>query len=601
MWKNIFGTKSTNDAVLAFKKGEDALGRGDNAAAILHFKKTIEIKPDFAEAYYKLGLAYLESNSTTEIIQCLEKAIELNCKYPDIYFRLGTAYISIGKYTEGNALVEKAAELGSKYAKLWLDKREQIKKEIPDFLKGCQTFYNHHYDLFGSSDCNTMVEYWKINADAGKIFNALCNQIVIYAVEDYEQNYRELIKTTFPGLTEEFIRHNEEIIKKAQKDIIITGNCNRYEPKVNISEIVQNIPKDTQQTIIKKAHKSVEYLSREAYNFFVQEYNTSDIQKIIENYSTYLANAQMKMFHYEDTKNEVIENIIKPLNIYYEDLFSSLFDLLRTSLITDFPKKDYHIHIAMRLFGDNTEDFDELRDAVTKVLARELQSKFIVILYGAIKKHYENVLQNHYPVEYAFFLSNDKDGLEGLWGEIYGRAVELIVMCLQSLGLGIEVIDADKIIYCKAFIKKEAGNVEKCAILGNLYDYSSVVINNYMNTIINAGIHISDSATIGGSIISNPTVIVGNNNMIGGDSKKDEVLQSISNSIAYIQSKNLEVGDNLIGLLQELKQAIETNNNAKQREAKQKFSGFWMAVGNTAKDVLAACANFTKVLEYFGI
>jgi len=27
MWKNIFGTKSTNDAVLAFKKGEDALGQ----------------------------------------------------------------------------------------------------------------------------------------------------------------------------------------------------------------------------------------------------------------------------------------------------------------------------------------------------------------------------------------------------------------------------------------------------------------------------------------------------------------------------------------------------------------------------------------------
>jgi tetratricopeptide (TPR) repeat protein len=279
MWKNIFGTKYDGNAVNEYKKGDDALGRDDYVAAISCFKEAIDIEPNFAEAYHSLGCAYFGINSAEDAIRSLETAIKLKCKGPNIYFYLGIAYISVGKEPYGRELINKAVGLGSKSAKLWVDKRESIKKAMPDYIKNCQIFYNYHYDLFGNSSCKTMIEYWQTNTEANETFSELSDQIAKLCMKDYELNYRELIRKAFPGLTDEFINHNEEIIKKARKDVRILMHCNYDEPTFD----VQNIPTCSKQMAFDKAHKSVEYLGLQAYEIFMQEYKSSEmIQSTIQ-------------------------------------------------------------------------------------------------------------------------------------------------------------------------------------------------------------------------------------------------------------------------------------------------------------------------------
>ena len=344
--------------------------------------------------------------------------------------------------------------------------------------------------------------------------------------------------------------------------------------------------------------EAVVHLAEKANEFFEQEYNSSyEIHSIIKTYSELLAKSQMEFLHYRDTTDEAINKLIKPLTLYYDKLEEWIFSTIQSSMMKKFPNRFFYDYQAFSIYDDGTEDLDKLRNVVCQELSNKLMSGFVVELYRSIKGHYEQVLQNDYPFEYQFFSTIDKKGLDGIWNELYGRSVRVVFDCLKSLGIDISLIDMDKIVYGNLDVTGQGGgvNIDKSAILGNVNNYPSIYINKIREKMIeiNAGVNIDNGSIVGGSVISKPTVIVGSSN--------DEVLQSISGLISDIQKSNLEVADNLIGLLQELTQAIQTNNTVKQTETKTEFKGFWRAVGSTVKDVLQASAHLTTVLKYLGI
>jgi tetratricopeptide (TPR) repeat protein len=73
------------------------------------YKKAIELKPDYAEAYYNLGTAYGETGLYDEAIVSLRKAIEIKTDYPEAHGNLGTAYLNRGqKYLAADHLYRAA-------------------------------------------------------------------------------------------------------------------------------------------------------------------------------------------------------------------------------------------------------------------------------------------------------------------------------------------------------------------------------------------------------------------------------------------------------------------------------------------------------------
>ena len=225
---------------------------------------------------------------------------------------------------------------------------------------------------------------------------------------------------------------------------------------------------NTQETYANATpRQSVEYLAEKAYEFFEQEYYASDeIHSIIETYTTLLARAQMARFHYQDNTDEVINKVIKPMYLYYDKLGAWMFNTIQSSLTEKYPTKSYYARQAYKLFDDD----NSAMDAICKELSNKLRSIFVIELWHSIKKHYEKVLQNYYPTEYKFF-TNDKDGMEGLWDELYGRSVQVVFDSLKSLGLNISLIDKDKIIYNKVVVSSDGTtpiNIIKNIIFGDI-------------------------------------------------------------------------------------------------------------------------------------
>ncbi|HEX8353584.1 MAG TPA: tetratricopeptide repeat protein [Pyrinomonadaceae bacterium] len=97
----------TDDARTLFVSGLQAYKENRDEEAIQHFKRAIELSPDFAEAYYRLGLAYNATKQPEEADQAFvggaeayEKITKQEPKNSDAYYFLGLCYEQIGKYDE---------------------------------------------------------------------------------------------------------------------------------------------------------------------------------------------------------------------------------------------------------------------------------------------------------------------------------------------------------------------------------------------------------------------------------------------------------------------------------------------------------------------
>jgi tetratricopeptide (TPR) repeat protein len=106
-----------DDATVLSNFGWLLLGqRGFPNEAIAAFRNAIELKPDYADAYYNLGVALSDKGQYDEAIAANRKAIELKPDYTDAYYNLGIALFDKGQYDEAIAAYRKALELKPDYA-----------------------------------------------------------------------------------------------------------------------------------------------------------------------------------------------------------------------------------------------------------------------------------------------------------------------------------------------------------------------------------------------------------------------------------------------------------------------------------------------------
>jgi tetratricopeptide (TPR) repeat protein len=97
----------SGDAQALYEQGLAAYKADRDAEAIEHLRRAVELSPDFAEAHYRLGLAFNVTKRREEADKAFEAAVEAfekvtkrEPKNSDAYYFLGLSYEQLGKYDE---------------------------------------------------------------------------------------------------------------------------------------------------------------------------------------------------------------------------------------------------------------------------------------------------------------------------------------------------------------------------------------------------------------------------------------------------------------------------------------------------------------------
>ena len=132
---NLFGTilvdkKNFNQALVNYKKSLEInpnYAEGHNNLGVAFYKlrkfnesidsyqRAIKIKPNFSKAHNNLGLAYKELEKFTESINNYQKAIKINPKYAEAYNNLGNVYNSNQKIDDAILNYKKAIKLNANF------------------------------------------------------------------------------------------------------------------------------------------------------------------------------------------------------------------------------------------------------------------------------------------------------------------------------------------------------------------------------------------------------------------------------------------------------------------------------------------------------
>ncbi|MFH1360023.1 MAG: tetratricopeptide repeat protein [Candidatus Omnitrophota bacterium] len=101
------GLAESTDSV--FQKGEQFFSQGNYSKAIEYYEKAIELDPNNAEAFNKLGLAYKETHmDLAEVAWYFKAAMDIDPKNTEAYVNLARAYYGLGRFDEAIDVCQKA-------------------------------------------------------------------------------------------------------------------------------------------------------------------------------------------------------------------------------------------------------------------------------------------------------------------------------------------------------------------------------------------------------------------------------------------------------------------------------------------------------------
>lgn len=96
---------------VAFGSLEDQ-GLDSLQSAVGAFKHAIRLDPEFTHAQIALGASYIRQEAYAEAVELLEGAILQAPDEPNLFYYLGTAYRMIQNHTDAIRVLERAVELG---------------------------------------------------------------------------------------------------------------------------------------------------------------------------------------------------------------------------------------------------------------------------------------------------------------------------------------------------------------------------------------------------------------------------------------------------------------------------------------------------------
>lgn len=95
-----------------FDKGRSLVDEGKNLdEGIDHFKKAIALYPPYDQAYFRLGMVYMDRKDWKQAETSLSKATELNSRNGGAFLALGTAYAQDKNFTAAEQPLQRGLEL----------------------------------------------------------------------------------------------------------------------------------------------------------------------------------------------------------------------------------------------------------------------------------------------------------------------------------------------------------------------------------------------------------------------------------------------------------------------------------------------------------
>jgi len=134
-------SKSSKNPDYYFNLGSELFEKGDYKKAIEGFSKSIQLKDDYADAYFNRALCYSRLKNFDMSILDYSKAAELDPNNPSIYHNRGAIYYLKDKFQEAIKDYNRAIELDPGYMKAYYNRGlsyayiEEYEKAIKDFNK----------------------------------------------------------------------------------------------------------------------------------------------------------------------------------------------------------------------------------------------------------------------------------------------------------------------------------------------------------------------------------------------------------------------------------------------------------------------------------
>jgi tetratricopeptide (TPR) repeat protein len=107
----------SSDAQALYEQGVAAYKANRDEEAVEELKQAVELSPEFAEAHYRLGLAYNATKQREEAdkafedaVKAYEKVTKREPKNSDAYYFLGLSYEQLGKYDEAVKALKEAVK-----------------------------------------------------------------------------------------------------------------------------------------------------------------------------------------------------------------------------------------------------------------------------------------------------------------------------------------------------------------------------------------------------------------------------------------------------------------------------------------------------------
>jgi Flp pilus assembly protein TadD len=80
-------------------------------AAVASFRRAVEARPDFPEAWNELGFALRQTGKYDEALLAYEQALKLRPNFPEALEYLGEAYVKLGRLADARSILERLKPL----------------------------------------------------------------------------------------------------------------------------------------------------------------------------------------------------------------------------------------------------------------------------------------------------------------------------------------------------------------------------------------------------------------------------------------------------------------------------------------------------------
>ncbi len=94
-----------------YNQGLQAKAAKRYAEAAVNFRRAVDLRPNFPEAWNELGFALRQTGQYAEALKAYDRALRLRPDFPEALEYLGEAYVKLGRLEEARAILARLTSL----------------------------------------------------------------------------------------------------------------------------------------------------------------------------------------------------------------------------------------------------------------------------------------------------------------------------------------------------------------------------------------------------------------------------------------------------------------------------------------------------------